>query len=104
MQIIGSEVDWIKLADQFHLDLKATSDWSRADSSPIALQIVMAGQGTTMVLDNFAKQFIEQGRLVAPLNYRLSKRRSHYVIVRDGLEKREEVNLFCKWVTSLYQD
>lgn len=103
VQIIGSEVDWINLSDQYHLDLKETSDWLRADSSLIALQIVMAGQGTTMVLENFAKQFIEQGRLVAPLDYRLSKRRSHYVVARDGLEKREEVSLFCKWVTSLYQ-
>lgn len=103
VQTIGSEVDWIKLADQNHLDLNATSDWLRADSSLIALQIVMAGQGTTLVLESFAKQFIEQGRLVAPLDCKLSKRRSHYVIVRDGVAKREEVNLFCKWVTSLYQ-
>lgn len=104
VQIIGSEVDWIKLADQYHLDFKATSDWLRADSSLVALQIVMAGQGATMVLESFAKQFIEQGHLVAPLDYKLCKRRSHYVVVRDGAEKREEVNLFCKWVTSLYQD
>lgn len=104
VQIIGSEVDWIKLSEHHHLDLKVASDWLRADSSLIALQIVMAGQGTTMVLESFARQFIERGSLVAPLDYRLSKRRSHYVIVRDGLEKREEVSLFCDWVTSLYQD
>ena len=104
VQIIGSEVDWIKLAEHYSLELDVSSDWFRADSSLIALQIVMAGRGTTMVLETFAKQYIEQGLLVAPLEYRLLKQRSHHLIVRDGTEKREEVNLFCKWVTSLYRD
>lgn len=85
VQIIGSEVDWIKLAEHYHLDLYVASNWLRADSSLIALQIVMAGQGTTMVLESFAKQFIEQGNLIAPLDYKLPKRRSNPITVKNKI-------------------
>jgi LysR family glycine cleavage system transcriptional activator len=103
VQIIGSELDWRKLADHHALNFGVQQDWMRVDSSLIAQQIVMGGQGVTMVLENFARQYIEQGLLIAPVAHRLPKKRSHYVVVRDGVEMRGEVNLFCNWVQGLYQ-
>ncbi|KPD11716.1 LysR substrate-binding domain-containing protein [Phaeobacter sp. 11ANDIMAR09] len=104
VQIIGSETDWGKLSELHHLGLKVTTDWLKADSSLIALQTVSAGQGVTMVLESFARQYLDQGVLIAPVPYRLPKRRSHYLVVNDRAQLKEEVRLFCNWVQSLYQE
>lgn len=104
VQIIGSETDWVKLSDIHNLGLKVTTDWLKADSSLIALQTVSTGKGVTMVLESFARQYLDQGILIAPSPYRLPKRRSHYLIVNDRARPREEIRLFTNWVQSLYQD
>ncbi|MEP2716376.1 LysR substrate-binding domain-containing protein [Pseudophaeobacter sp.] len=103
VQIIGSETDWGKLSELHDLELKVTTDWLKADSSLIALQTVSMGQGVTMVLESFARQYLEQGLLIKPSPYRLPKRRSHYLVVNDRARQKEEVRLVCNWVQSLYQ-
>lgn len=103
VQIIGSETDWGNLSDLYQLDLQPRLDWLRADSSLIALQTVAAGQGVTMVLESFARQYLDQGLVVAPTPYKLPKRRSHYLVVNEGAGRRDEVRIFCHWVQSLYQ-
>lgn len=103
VQIIGSETDWGNLSDLNQLDLHPRMDWLRADSSLIALQTVAAGQGVTMVLESFARPYLDTGILVAPTPYKLPKRRSHYLVLNEGAGRREEVRSFCHWVQSLYQ-
>lgn len=103
VQIIGSETDWSNLSDLYQLGLQPRLDWLRADSSLIALQTVAAGQGVTMVLESFARQYLGQGLVVAPTPYKLPKRRSHYLVVNEGAGRRDEVRIFCQWVQSLYQ-
>lgn len=102
VQIIGSETDWQKLSDLHGLDLRPDPAWLQADSSLLALQAVAAGQGVTMVLESFARQYLEQGILLVPAPYQLAKRRSHYLLRNRGAEQREEVTLFCNWVQALY--
>ncbi|MCP9481244.1 LysR substrate-binding domain-containing protein [Shimia sp. CNT1-13L.2] len=104
VQIIGSETDWGRLAELHGLDLKPTTDWLKADSSLMALQTVSAGRGVTMVLESFARPYLERGDLVAPTEYKLPKRRSHYLVLNDRKGPRDEVRLFCNWVQSLYLD
>lgn len=104
VQIIGSETDWQKLSDLHGLGLKPEAGWLQADSSMMALQTVAAGEGVTMVLESFARQYLEQGALVAPTPYKLAKRRSHYLLRNSAAAQREEVSLFCTWVQSLYHD
>lgn len=104
VQIIGSETDWGRLAELYGLDLKPTTDWLKADSSLIALQTVSAGRGVAMVLESFARPYLDRGELVAPTEYKLPKRRSHYLVLNDRTGMREEVRVFCNWVQSLYLD
>ncbi|WP_282027608.1 LysR substrate-binding domain-containing protein [Ruegeria faecimaris] len=100
--IKGSENDWMRLSDQYTLNLGAPSRTLRMDSSFLALQAVTAGQGAAMVLENFAHEYIKQGLLVAPFDYRLPIQPSHYLVKRKGAEDRIEVQVFASWVTSLY--
>ncbi|KIC08579.1 LysR family transcriptional regulator [Leisingera sp. ANG-M1] len=103
VQIIGSETDWGRLADLHGLTLQITTDWLKADSSLLALQTVAAGHGVTMVLESFARQYIEQGLVVVPTTYKLPKRRSHYMVINDRAGQRDEVKAVSNWITSLYQ-
>jgi len=103
VKITGSELSWARLSDQYELALEPPAEWLWADSSLIALQTVITGEGAVMVLESFARQYILQGLLTAPFEYRLPVIPSHYLIQREGRENREEVQLFSKWVTSLYQ-
>ncbi|UWQ77078.1 LysR substrate-binding domain-containing protein [Leisingera sp. M658] len=103
VQIIGSETDWGRLADLHGLTLQFTADWLKADSSLLALQTVAAGHGVTMVLESFARQYVEQGLVTAPAAYKLPKRRSHYMVINDRAGQREELKAVAAWITSLYQ-
>jgi LysR family glycine cleavage system transcriptional activator len=102
IKIIGSETDWTRLAEQYNLDLGISAQVMHVDSSLIALQAVMTGQGIAMVLESFANLYLNQGMLIAPFDYRLPIKPSHYLVQRDGTGTREEVQAFSKWISSLY--
>ncbi|MBE1283634.1 MAG: LysR family transcriptional regulator [Rhodobacteraceae bacterium] len=101
VQIVGSEVDWIRLSDMFDLGLPPVSNGFSVDSSLIALQSVAAGWGATMVLEDYARGYIESGALISPFPYRLPIRPSHFAVPRPGNAKMEEVRLFCTWLSEL---
>ncbi len=103
VEIIGSETDWQKLSETHGLGLKPASPIVQVDSSMIALQTLSTGEGTAMVLESFAQQYLEQGLLVAPVPQRLAKRKSHFMVVNERAGQREEVSQFCGWLQSLYQ-
>lgn len=102
VHIMGSEDMWLRLADHTGQTLEISADWAKVDSSVIALQMVMTGPGTTLVLERFARQYLDQGLVVAPLDVRVPSPKSHYLIVRDGMAGREDVSLFRQWVAGLY--
>lgn len=102
IKIIGSETDWVRLSEQYGLGLESPSQVLRADSSLVALQTVIAGRGSVMVLESFASHYIRQGLLVAPFDYRLPIKPSHYLVRREGNEVREDVQVFSNWMASLY--
>ncbi len=102
VSITGSENDWMRLSDQYGLHLGAPSETLRVDSSLLALQAVMAGQGAVMVLESFAHEFLKRGLVVAPFDYRLPIQPSHFLVKRKGSEERIEVQIFSNWVMSLY--
>ncbi|MCV2889130.1 LysR substrate-binding domain-containing protein [Ruegeria aquimaris] len=104
VQIIGSETDWRKLSDLHGLGLGPTADWMFVDSSLSALQIVSAGTGVTMVLESFARPYLERSELIVPVECKLPKRRAHYLVTRDEAAQRDEVRQFAAWVTGLYRD
>lgn len=103
VQIIGSETDWGKLSALYDLNLSPSTDWMTVDSSLIALQTVSAGDGVTMVLESFAKQYLDQDLLIIPSPFKLPKRRSHYLVLNAKANQRDEVRIFCQWIQSLYQ-
>ncbi len=102
VHIAGSETDWVRLAEHAGLTLGSPSNVVHVDSSLVALQAVIAGRGSVMVLESFAREYIRQGLLVAPTDYRLPVRPSHFLVERDGAASADDLRVFSDWVLSLY--
>lgn len=101
VRIVGSEADWFRLSELFGLNLDIAPAWLSVDSSFIALQTVIAGSGVVMVLENFARPYIDMGLLLAPVPYRLPIPTSHYLVQREKTILHEEVRLFSKWIVGI---
>ncbi len=97
VQIIGSEVEWVRLLAHAGVDCPPPRPWMKADSSLIALQMILSGAGLAIVMENFARPFIDQGLLVDPLGLRLPVDQSYFLVVSDRAARREDVNAFCRW-------
>lgn len=101
VQIVGSEVDWIRLSDMFDLGVGQPVNSFSVDSSLIALQTVSAGWGASIVLEEFADWHLQRGLLVSPFEYRLPIRPSHFAVPRPGTPRAAEARLFCNWLVGL---
>ncbi|MBY8977978.1 LysR family transcriptional regulator [Rhodobacteraceae bacterium NNCM2] len=99
--VLGSEVEWSRLSEQFGLGIPTPPVWTKADSSLNALQTVASGFGTALIHDSFTRPYIERGILVSPFDYRLPIREAYYLIARDEIGDRSEVEAFRKWILSL---
>ena len=86
------------MLDHYDLDLDPPVAWLKADSSLMALQIILSGVGSAIVMERFSRSFVAQGLLVEPLTYRLPILQSYFLVVTDRAERRDEVRSFCRWL------
>lgn len=100
--IQGSESDWPELFQQAGLSVPSHTRVTRFDSSLLALQAICNGPGLAIVLENFAKSFIDQGLVVSPSTEKLAIRPAHFLVEREGLERREDIRAFSNWVRSIH--
>ena len=102
--IQGSEADWPDLFQQMGISMPMETKVTHVDSSLLALQAMSAGSGITIVLESFAQPFIDSGVAVLPVEDKLAIPRAHFLVARDGAERRQEIRAFCDWVKSIYVD
>ena len=100
--IHGSEADWPQLLQQMGFSMPSQTRVTRFDSSLLALQATSAGPGLAIVLESFAQSFIENGLVVTPVDDKLAIRQAHFLVERDGAERRDEVRAFSEWVSMIY--
>ena len=98
VQIIGSEPDWPLMADHFGLELPPVMNGPKADSTLIALQIVAGGTGAAIVSENFSQEYLEQGILVSPFDYRLLMPRGFFLVASDEALKKNEIYRVHEWL------
>lgn len=99
IHILGVEGDWQYLftaADQAppfeHVGVTV-------DTTLAALELVAAGAGVALVLERFARPFIDQGRVRLVPGLALPQEQSHYLLTRDGMNApRAEAMVFCDWL------
>ena len=100
IQIIGSEVEWSRLAAQCDLSVPTPKSWMKADSSLVALQMAAGGTGLAIVMEIFSRPYIERGLLVDPFGLRLPIEQSFFLVTADRAAKREEVTTFSDWLVN----
>ena len=98
--VMGSEVEWQRLAAHFSLDLPPPTRFSKVDSSMLALQMLTHGGGAAIIHESFARDYLARGLLVSPFPYQLPIREAYYMIIRDGAQTRPEVRDFRDWLIS----
>jgi LysR family glycine cleavage system transcriptional activator len=98
VQIIGSEIEWARLAAHLGHPLAPPGNWMKADSSLIALQVVLGGTGAAIVMEAFARPLVAQGLLVDPVGVRLPTEQSFHMVLAEKAARREEVSAFCQWL------
>ncbi len=98
--IMGSEVEWQRLSAHFSLDLGPAVHCSRADSSLMALQMLLGGGCSAIIHESFAAPYLERGLLICPFDYRLPIREAYYLIIDSEALKRSEVVDFRDWLVS----
>jgi LysR family glycine cleavage system transcriptional activator len=98
VQIVGSETDWDRLFDECGFDQPRPVQWMKADSSLIAMQILGAGHGCAIISHSFIRQELRDGRLVAPYALEIAMGESFYLVQRDDLGQRGDIDIFADWL------
>ncbi|MEM6565776.1 MAG: LysR family transcriptional regulator [Pseudomonadota bacterium] len=103
-QIVGREADWRDLSEYFNLELPMSEEIVSVDSSVLALMALTTAPGATIVLENFARHYVQTNQLVTPFGYRLPVAPAHYLVHRDGAQDRPEVAAFSAWIQQVYKE
>lgn len=96
--VMGSEVEWQRLSSHYGLELGSSAQSTTADSSIMALQILLGGKNAAIIHESFAQNYLDQGLLVSPFEYRLPIRESYFMIVGNEALDRSEVTDFRDWL------
>ena len=98
IQVMGAQFQWTYLFNYFGIQQVAEAEWLKVDTHIVALQYAAAGAGCALVLEIHARQFINQGLLVQPLDIKLPIEAAHYLVLRGDAGTVPEVNQFCDWL------
>lgn len=99
IHILGVEGDWQHLFTAADQAPPFDQVGITVDTSLAALELVAAGSGVALVLERFARPFVEQGRMRQVPGLQLPQEQSHYLLTRDGIDApRAETTLFCDWL------
>ncbi|SNT73878.1 LysR substrate-binding domain-containing protein [Paracoccus seriniphilus] len=98
VQVVGSETDWDRLFEHCGFDQPRPDHWMKADSSLIALQILRAGHGCSIISRSFARQDLQSGTLVAPYPVEIPMGESFFLVERNDMGPRGDIEVFIEWL------
>lgn len=96
--VMGSEVEWQRLSSHYSLDLGQARHIAKADSSLMALQMLLGGGCAGIIHESFATPYLDKGLLVSPFDYRLPIREAYHMIIGNDAVHRSEVSEFRDWL------
>lgn len=96
--VMGSEVEWQRLSSHYGLDLGPAGHIAKADSSLMALQMLLGGGCAGILHESFAAPYLEKGLLLSPFDFRLPIREAYFMIIGNDALNRSEVTDFREWL------
>ena len=103
IEIMGCEGMWDDLMKLKGLHTRRNSAGIKSDTSLIALEYAATGIGSVLVLDAFARSYLDSGRLVRPVDARLPSTQAHYLMRRNRSHHTPEVLLFTEWLLDSFR-
>ena len=101
IHVTGYEDLWQRLCGRAEIPLQPYQGLI-VDTSIAALELAAAGYGPAIVLDCFARHYIDSGRLVMPVEAHLAVDSAHYILTPDTAKRPSpEAILFTNWVKQL---
>jgi LysR family glycine cleavage system transcriptional activator len=101
IHVAGCESLWRALAAREGLPPGTIGTRLSADSSLVALEMVAAGLGASLVASYLAQPALASGRVSAPGAVRLQHDQAHYVLVTGS---RPQARLFRDWLLATFAD
>jgi LysR family glycine cleavage system transcriptional activator len=96
--VMGSEVEWQRLSSHYALEFGPPSHSTKADSSLLALQMLLGDGCAAIIHESFAAPYLDKGLLVSPFEYRLPIREAYFMIIGNDALNRAEVTDFRDWL------
>lgn len=101
IHILGCENFWVRWLAEGGIDDPPPWPGIKVDNSVGALEVAASGYGLALVLERYARPYIDSGQLVVPIDYTLESERGLY-LARPHRETptRPEAQLFRDWLFS----
>ncbi len=98
VSVMGSEVEWQRLSSHYQFGLGKAHHSAKADSSLMALQMLLGGGCAGIIHESFATPYLDKGLLVSPFSFRLPIREAYFMIIDSDALNRSEVAEFRDWL------
>lgn len=104
IQIVGVENLWAGLSRMLDWPENVTTGHFTADTSAIALELVVAGAGCAMISADLARLHLERGLVTAPPGIILHHDQMHHVLLpARGTRPKSETLTFRDWLLETYR-
>ncbi len=99
IHIMGTEDLWTRLLRSVGSTGTVSARGMKVDTSLAAAELAATGMGCALLLRCFTVPYVENGRLIVPVDVELPIEQSHYLLLPHGQERaRPEVLLFREWL------
>ncbi|WP_025130345.1 LysR substrate-binding domain-containing protein [Pseudomonas sp. PH1b] len=99
IHIMGCEDLWTRWFRAAGCEDYRSTQGLQVDTSLTALELASAGSGFALVLQSFAKPYLDSGRLVSPFAGELAIEQCHYLLLPEGRNRPSpSVLLFRQWL------
>lgn len=103
ISVMGNEGAWLNAMNISGLTEMNSKRVLRADSWLVAAELTSAGVGSLLMLKSMAEFYINQGRLINPVDFELPVTQSHYLLRKeDHRRTKPEITILQQWLINDY--
>lgn len=104
ISVLGSEGAWLAAKNMMGIDEVNPRRVLRADTFMVAAELAVSGSGSLMLPRSMAQPYLDDGRLVTPIDFELPIKESHYLLRKeDHRRTKPEITILQQWLVNDYQ-
>jgi len=104
ISVMGSEGAWLSAVNINGLTEINSKRTLRSDTYLVAAELASSGVGSMLLLKSMADFYINQGRLINPVDFELPVSQSHYLLRKeDHRRTKPEITILQQWLINDYE-